>query len=130
MVWSDAKDLLMLTAVASEGVFTHKQGSREWGSAWQRAASTLNAQESDFTLTARSVRDCFQVLTKKLRGKLSREEKESGGGEKDQSEVEKLLEELMEISDESDWRADHQSDAKREAVENEKKQAVEMRNWS
>lgn len=31
------------------------------------------------------------------------EEKESGGGVKDQSEVEKLLEELMEISDESAW---------------------------
>ena len=59
-----------------------------------------------------------------MRGKLSREEKESDGGDKDQSEVEKLLEELMEISDESDRRPDHQSDAKREAVENEKKQAV------
>ena len=71
-VWSEAKDLLMLSAVAAEGVFNHKQGSLERGSAWQRATSTLCAQEGNFNVTARSVRDRFNVLAKKVRVKLSR----------------------------------------------------------
>ena len=60
MVWSEAKDLLMLSAVAPEGVLNHKQGSQERGSAWQRAASALCAQEGNFNVTARS-----DVLAKK-----------------------------------------------------------------
>lgn len=47
MTWSESKDLLMLSAVAANGVLNYKQGSRERGSAWQRAASTLNEQEGD-----------------------------------------------------------------------------------
>ena len=34
-MWSEEEDLIMLTAVAAEGVFTHEQGSRECGCAWQ-----------------------------------------------------------------------------------------------
>ena len=34
-MWSEAKGLIMLTAVAAKGVFTHDQGSRECGCAWQ-----------------------------------------------------------------------------------------------
>ena len=34
-MWSEAKDLIMLTTVAAEGGFTHEQGSRECGCAWQ-----------------------------------------------------------------------------------------------
>ena len=114
--------------MAAKGVFNHKQGSRERGSAWQRAASTLCTQEGNFnTVTARSVRDRFNVLAKKLRAKLSREEKESGGGDLVQSEVEKLLEELLELSDECDRRIDDQTEAKKEAAQSEKKQALEMR---
>lgn len=126
MVWSEAKDLLMLSAVAAEGVFNHKQVSRERGSAWQRAASTLCAQEGNFNVTARFVRDRFNVLAKKLRVKLSREEKESGGGDLDQSDVEKLLEALLELSDECDHRTD-ETEAKKECAESKKKRALEMR---
>ena len=34
-MWSEAKDLIMLTAVAAEGVCTHEQESRECGCTWQ-----------------------------------------------------------------------------------------------
>ena len=34
-MWSETKDLIMLTAVAAEGVFMYDQGSRECGCAWQ-----------------------------------------------------------------------------------------------
>ena len=34
-MWSEAKDLIMQTTVAAEEGFTHEQGSRECGCAWQ-----------------------------------------------------------------------------------------------
>ena len=43
------------------------------------------------------------------------------------SETEKLVEELIVLSEESEKRTEDQSEAKREAVANEKKQALEMR---
>ena len=58
---------------------------------------------------------------------MSKELKESGGGDEEQSELERLVEELVTLRDESDKRADDQSEAKKEAMANEKKQAIEMR---
>jgi len=52
---------------------------------------------------------------------LQKEERESGGGDKELTDVENLLEELLELSDEADKRADEQSEARKEAVENERK---------
>ena len=34
-MWSETKDLIMLTAVSTEGVYMRDQGSRECGCAWQ-----------------------------------------------------------------------------------------------
>ena len=52
---------------------------------------------------------------------LQKEEMESGGGDKEVTDVENLLEELLELSDEADKRADDQSEARKEAAENERK---------
>lgn len=128
MTWTEEKDKIMLTAMAGEGVFDTKAGSRERGSTWQAVADSLNCQELQrFNVNQRSVRDRFNILAKKVKTKLLKEEKESGGGESDLSESEKLVEELIAMSDESDKRSEDQSDAKREAVAKEKKQALEMR---
>lgn len=128
MTWTDDKDLIMLTAIAGEGVFDTKAGSRERGSSWQAVADCLNCHESHkFTANQRSVRDRFNTLAKKVKSKLSKEERESGGGESELSESDKLVEELIILSEESEKRSEDQSEAKREAVANEKKQALEMR---
>ena len=62
-------------------------------------------------------------MAKRVKAKLSKEERESGGGESDLSETERLVKELIVLSEESEKR----NEAKREAVANEKKQALEMR---
>ena len=128
MTWTDEKDLVMLTAMAGEGVFDAKAGSRERGSAWQSVAASLNCHSAQgFNVNQRSVRDRFNILARKVKAKLSKEERESGGGESEMSETEKLVEELIVLSEESEKRTEDQSEAKREAVANEKKQALEMR---
>ena len=128
MVWTEQKDIIMLTTIAAEGVFHWKLGSRERGKAWQAVAVSLNANTTQsFCVLARSIRDRFNILAKKVKSTLSKELKESGGGDEEQSELERLVEELVTLGEESDKRADDQSEAKKETMANEKKQAIEMR---
>ena len=126
MVWTERKDLSLLRAIAAEGVFVNtKAGSRERGTAWLNVASALVAES--LTVTSRSVRDRYNILAKKWKAKVGAEEKESGGGDKHMTEVEVLLEELVELEAESEKTAEQQDEAKKAAVAKEKKQATEMR---
>ena len=126
MKWTEEKDVILLTAMAGEGVFQWKHGSRERGSAWDVVAKNLNCQK-EFSVNQRSLRDRFNTLARKVKAKLAKEERASGGGEVLQSESDKLVEELITLRDESEKKGEDQSEAKREAVVNEKKQALEMR---
>ena len=127
MVWSDEKDFVLLKEVAGEGVFNSKPGSRERGGSWQVVANKLNSLPQ-FTVNARAVRDRFNNISKKLKAKLAKEATESGGGEiEEQSELEMLLEQLIELNEESEKKSDEQGEAKKEAAEREKQQALEMR---
>ena len=128
MTWTDEKDFIMLTAMAGEGVFDAKAGSRERGSTWKSVAASLNSHSAQgFNVNQQSVRDRFNILAKRVKAKLSKEERESGGGESDLSETERLVKEVIVLSEESEKRNEDQSEAKREAMANEKKQALEMR---
>ena len=126
MKWTEEKDVILLTAMAGEGVFEWKHGSRERGSAWDVVAKNLNCQK-EFSVNQRSLRDRFNTLARKVKAKLAKEERATGGGEVLQSESDKLVEELITLRDESEKKGEDQSEAKREAVVNEKKQALEMR---
>jgi len=66
-------------------------------------------------------------LARKVKAKLAKEERASGGGEVLQSESAKLVGELITLRDESEKKGEDQSEGKRVAVVNEKKQALEMR---
>ena len=68
-----------------------------------------------------------QTFAREVKAKLVKEERASGGGEVLQSEGHKLVEELITVRHESEKKGEDQSEAKREAVVNEKKQALEMR---
>ena len=126
MKWTEEKDVILLTAMAGEGVFQWKHGSRERGGAWDVVAKNLNCHK-EFSVNQRSLRDRFNTLARKIKAKLAKEERASGGGEVLQSESDKLVEELITLRDESEKKGEDQSEAKREAVVNEKKQALEMR---
>ena len=45
MIWTQEKDYIMLIAMAGEGVFDSKAGSRERGNAWQAVADSLTAMK-------------------------------------------------------------------------------------
>ena len=125
MKWTEKKDIMLLTTMAGEGVFQWKHGSRERGSAWDVVAESLNCQK-EFSVNQRSIRDRFNTLARKVKAKLAKEERASGGGEVLQSESDKLVEELITLGDESEKKSEDQREAKREVVANEKKKALEM----
>ena len=79
MQWTDEKDILMFRENIGEGVFDHKSGSRERGTAWQNVAANLNALDG-FLLTARVVRDGVTNLLKKISVQNNSEKKLSGEG--------------------------------------------------
>lgn len=127
MTWVESKDLMLLRVVAAEGVFMHKFGSRERGKIWQAVASELNTYPG-FNVTARSVRDRYTVLSRKHKTKNSQEQRESGGGgDKEPTEIEHILEDLIEISDVTDKRCEEESEKKKELNEQEKNKAIDMR---
>ena len=78
--------------------FRFKIRSPERGQAWESLAEKLNATSSlspKFKVTARSVRDRYELPTKKMQAKLKSEEKASSI-DVESSELDCLLEEILE----------------------------------
>ena len=67
------------------------------------------------------------MLSRKLKAKLSKERRITGGGEVETSESEGLLEELLHISEETDKIAEEVNETKKAEIEKEEKEAMEMR---
>ena len=97
MNWTVKKDVLLLRQMAGSGIFDFKSGSRERGNTWQTIAVQLNADENfGGVLTARGARDKF-TLSRRSKSQNAKEEKSTGGGGREQSESEFLVEELVEL---------------------------------
>lgn len=111
MVWTKDRESFLLKEVAAEGVLTHKLWSKERGSLWQTIAIKLNALGDE--VTSRSVRDHYNNMSKKHPARMAR--------------VERLLEDLIEIEDEIERIGENEEEAKKQRIENEKGQALEMR---
>ena len=126
MQWTDEKDMAMLCEVATQGVFSHHYGSRERGDAWQNIAFKLNSIPG-FAVTNRAVRDHFNFLARKHKSKRNSEEKATGLGGKSPSEMDILLEDLVQMSEDSDLQQVHDTEQKKAAREKEVEKAKNIR---
>ena len=126
MVWTKKKDLIMLQEVAAEGVMHQKPKSRDRGSAWQKVFDSINSLPG-YEVSSRSLRDRFNNLAKKHKIKMGQEERLTGGGGSELDELESILEELIEINEESEQRAEDENNAKQILVNEDKARATEMR---
>ena len=95
MQWTDETDILMFREVVGAGVFYHKSGSRERGASWQNAID-------GFLLTARAVRNRGTNLLRKFSAQNNCEKKLSGEGEAEPTDYDTLLQDLVDLSRESD----------------------------
>ena len=114
MVWSTVDDEMLCREILVVDPFTGtKKGTVERGTKWEEVAENLNKIEQVyFKVDKRAVRDRYNLLSRELRNKLKREEKESGI-ETDMTEVEMALEELIEKED--------AAETEQRVVENQKK---------
>lgn len=126
MQWSDPKDILLMREVASVGVFTFKSGSRERGNAWQFVATNLNATEG-FNVTARAVRDRMTSLMKKYSAQNNTERQASGLGGSEPSEIDTLLQDLVDINADSELKKDNEKALKINNINEEKQKAINIR---
>ena len=103
--------------------YQFKSRSPERGKAWETISSHLNAtSHPKFRVTPRSVRDRYNLLTKKFQVRLNREERASGISD-DNSELDNLLEEILEKEKAAKEKLDNDD----ECLANEKAAAEDMR---
>ena len=100
MTWSTVHDETLCREILVVDPFTvTKKGTVARGTRWEEVAENINKiQQIYFKVDKRAVRDRYNLLSKELRNKLKREEKESGI-ETNMTEVEMALEELIEKED-------------------------------
>ena len=102
--------------------YQFKLRSPERGKAWETISSHLNAtSHPKFRVTPRSVRDRYN-LTKKFQVRLNREERASGISD-DNSELDNLLEEILEKEKAAKEKLDN--DDEKAAAEDMRKHALE-----
>ena len=82
VVWTEQRDLLTLKEAAAEGVLQHKLNTREKGSGWLAVANKLKANIPAVDVSGRSITDHFGMLARKHRIEMAKQEKETGGGER------------------------------------------------
>lgn len=94
--WTTDHDVIMCREVLVSEPYKFKLRTPERGQAWESVAQQLNSiHQPIFRVTTRSVRDRFSLLSTKYAYKLKMEEKASGI-QVEQSELEKLIEEILE----------------------------------
>ena len=129
MVWTDSHDILLCREILVKNPFMYKKSSPQRGQVWQEIAKNLSLiRKPNFKidLDQRAVRERYKLLSNKLRRKLSDEMKASGI-DTDMSEVEDLVEELIQLEDASlEQQKLHQEEQKKR-VEEDKENANDMR---
>lgn len=125
--WTYDHDVIMCREVLLSAPYNFKLRSIERGQAWDSIAQRNNAiDQPSFRVTARSVRDRFSLLSTKQAQKL-REEEKASGIDVVQTELDILLEDILEREKEAKLKLESQDVEKKNKVEKEKGAAEEIR---
>ena len=125
--WTHDHDVIMCREVLLSAPYNFKTRSIERGQAWDSIAHRLNAiDQPNFRVTARSVRDRFSLLSTKQAQKL-REEEKASGIDVEQTELEILLEDILEREKGAKLKLESQDVEKKNKGEKEKAAADEVR---
>ena len=117
---------MMMREVIGKNVFIHKSETQERSNGWQKVADTLNTIEG-FHLTDRAVRDKINALTKKFRPLMNKNIQDTGVGGEEPTEHEVLIEEVINVSDDTAHKAPEAATEATEKERNEREAALEVR---
>jgi len=132
MRWTKQHDLILLQEILMFEPFGQKKGSPERGRVWETISESLNGHIQDnitFHTTLRSVRDRFNVLKGNYQ-KRQRDEEKASGISPEVTEIDILLEDILERFKEVDERQQKEHDEKKQKASEEAAQAIEMRKRS
>lgn len=128
MEWKQECDLLLLQEIVVSEPFRFKTSTRERGKVWEEITKRLNENKvfQNRLGSKRAVRDRYSLLAKKYKQKMTEEAKASGISP-ELTETDKLLEQIIEMFEESDSEGGENSQQVKLNKENERKKAEEMR---
>ena len=102
MKWTEPHDIYFLREMMLCQPWEHKKGSTERGETWARLAANLSkCSKLVFHVTQRSLRDRYLLLERKHKKKVFDEENASGISPED-TEIEQLMNEIVDLFEESD----------------------------
>nr|XP_047124354.1 uncharacterized protein LOC124807039 [Hydra vulgaris] len=116
---------MMMREVAALGVLIRKPGSKERGQLRQQVSDSLN--KNGFYVTSRGVQDRLSNIMKKHRGQANKEKKLSGEGGEEITKYDTFVEELIEVSDDTDAQKDEKFQEKKK-VDEDRVKAIDIRN--
>lgn len=94
--WTEIHDTLLCREVLLEEPYKYQKGSNEKGKTWTEIAEALNkSEEVKFKVTQRGVRERMERLQKKHLEKKKEEESASGIAVDDVTELESLIDEII-----------------------------------
>ena len=131
MEWKPECNFLLLQEIIVSEPYQYKVSTRERGKIWEDITERLNSYEAFAHRLGqkRAVRDRYALLSRKYKKKMTEEERASGISP-EMSEIDKLLEQIIERFEESDKETgDKGKQAERSKTEDGKK-AEEMRKLS
>jgi hypothetical protein len=128
MLWTGRHDDYLIREMLLFEPWQLRKGTPERGNVWKAIAESLN-QITDpmYKVEDRSVRDRYKLLEKKYIRRRNELEKASGVEVPEESETEKGLGDIIQLFKDSEMQHNVEKDKKKEALENETKQAEEMR---
>ena len=124
MEWTEKHDLCLACEIRASDIFkSTKKKTVQQAQVWQQIADTLCSYDTPkFTVSKRAVRDRYGIISSKYRKTLSAE-KRASGIEVEQTELEVLLEELIEQEDLSE----EEGNENKRKTEQDKSKAQEIR---
>ena len=128
MHWSEEKDIILAREIAISQIFSHRSGSREKGLMWQSITDNLNAyRDLNFMVSGRSVHDRFTLLTRKHKSKTAKEIRGSGISVEDPTELEQLIEDLVQLSEEAELKFINEAEVHKKSQNADQEKAMDIR---
>lgn len=127
MEWSELHDISLCREMIVVNPFKSKRKTTQRTKMWDTIIQHLeNIESPTFKVTVRSVRDRYSLISRKYRKRMQ-DEKKASGIVPELSELDKLLEELIELEDLSEEERQNENEDKNKKIEQDQAKAIDVR---
>lgn len=127
MSWTSERDLIFCREILVSNLFNTRKSSTERGKVWESIADKLcDIRQPTFRVDQRSVRDHYKKLVGKFKRKV-REELNASGISPEQSELDVMLEEIVEREDLAEAEKENEDHFERRKAEADRMAADDVR---